>query len=50
MKAIGRNDLVERVHTVQYRAALLESGHGTTGLFCPTKLPYCGAGKVLITF
>ena len=37
MKAIGRNDLGERVHTVQHQAALLESGHGDYWIILPDK-------------
>jgi hypothetical protein len=37
MKAIGRNDLVERVHTAQHEAALLESGHGDYWIILPEK-------------
>jgi hypothetical protein len=37
MKAIGRNDLVERVHTVQHQASLLETGHGDYWIILPDK-------------
>jgi hypothetical protein len=37
MKAIGRNDLVERVHSVQHQAALLESGYGDYWIILPDK-------------
>ena len=37
MKAIGRNDLIERVRAVQQQAALFESGHGDTWIVLPDK-------------
>src|ERR1700733_9493946 len=37
MRAIGRNDLVERVQTVQHQASLLETGHGDYWIILPDK-------------
>lgn len=37
MKAVGREDLVERVRAVQQQAALFESGHGDTWIVLPDK-------------
>ena len=37
MKAVGREDLIERVRAVQQQAALFESGHGDTWIVLPDK-------------
>ena len=37
MKAVGREDLVDRVRAVQQQAALFESGHGDTWIVLPDK-------------
>jgi hypothetical protein len=37
MKAVGRDDLVERVRTAQHQAALLESGHGDYWIVLPDR-------------
>jgi hypothetical protein len=37
MNAIGRNDIVERVRSVQTHAALLESGYGDYWIILPDK-------------
>ena len=37
MKAVGRNDLVQRVRAVQHQAALLETGYGDYWIILPDK-------------
>ncbi len=37
MKAIGKGDLIERVHTAQHESALLETGYGDYWIILPDK-------------